>query len=421
MNIIIILTSFALVLVLSRIKLPLSLCLFTGAVVMGLWAGMVPPELLEVIKDSLGQADTIYLAAVIILILLISSLMEKAEHLRRIVYAFILVIRNHRLVSALIPALVGLLPMPGGALFSAPLVEKAVEKHQVGREEKTVINYWFRHVWEYWWPLYPGFILAVGLLQVEVWQLMLVQFPLAVFCVIAGTVFLLRPLPDIPDRNDSRPGREGWLMLIKEGMPLILIVGVIGLINIAVRIFQPGGKTLSVPPEITLLIGVIAGLIWVIRVNRLSWSDVWGGLRDKKYLKFIFLVAAIMVFKGVLDNTPLVTGVKSELLAYRIPPLLIIVILPFISGLVTGIALGFVGASFPVILPLIAGLSPLSYLAHAALAYSFGYMGMMLSPVHLCLLVSRDYFQARFTGSYRLLFKLAITVLILTTFYVFMS
>jgi len=36
-------------------------------------------------------------------------------------------------------------------------------------------------------------------------------------------------------------------------------------------------------------------------------------------------------------------------------------------------------------------------------AYTFGFMGMMLSPVHLCFLVSKDYYKAGLLKSYRYL------------------
>ena len=68
---------------------------------------------------------------------------------------------------------------------------------------------------------------------------------------------------------------------------------------------------------------------------------------------------------------------------------------------------------------MLAGFSPLSFLAYAALAYSCGYMGMMLSPVHLCLLVSKDYFSAGLASCYYLLIKLVVLVIALTGIYVF--
>ena len=47
-------------------------------------------------------------------------------------------------------------------------------------------------------------------------------------------------------------------------------------------------------------------------------------------------------------------------------------------------------------------------------------MGMMLSPVHLCLLVSKDYFQAGLSTCYRLILRLVAMVLVLTIAYYFL-
>ena len=70
-------------------------------------------------------------------------------------------LKNRRLLYVGLPALVGLLPMPGGALFSAPLVDSVDSEKGIGGTLKAAVNYWFRHIWEYWWPLYPGVILAI--------------------------------------------------------------------------------------------------------------------------------------------------------------------------------------------------------------------------------------------------------------------
>jgi hypothetical protein len=92
-------------------------------------------------------------------------------------------------------------------------------------------------------------------------------------------------------------------------------------------------------------------------------------------------------------------------MAQEIPVLWVIVIMPFLSGLITGISIGFVGASFPLIIPLLPFPTEPGYLVYGCLAYTFGYMGMMLSPVHLCFLVSKDYFKANLSKSYRYLVR----------------
>jgi len=115
----------------------------------------------------------------------------------------------------------------------------------------------------------------------------------------------------------------------------------------------------------------------------------------------VFLVLAIMVFEGTLTESRAVLMIRDELTRYHVPLLLVIAAMPFLSGLVTGIAVGFVGVSFPLVIPMFPA-SPVSdYLFYAALAFTFGYMGMMLSPVHLCFLVTKDYYRASLLKSYR--------------------
>ena len=43
--------------------------------------------------------------------------------------------------------------MPAGALFSAPFVAAVDEGGELESSHKVAINYWFRHIWEDWWPL----------------------------------------------------------------------------------------------------------------------------------------------------------------------------------------------------------------------------------------------------------------------------
>ena len=134
----------------------------------------------------------------------------------------------------------------------------------------------------------------------------------------------------------------------------------------------------------------------------------------------VFLIMVIMVFKGIMVESQAVFQLRQEMLAYNIPVSLAIVIIPFISGLVTGLAIGFVGTSFPLIIPLIQTSHPLDFLLFAGLAYTFGYMGMMLSPLHLCLLVSKDYYHASLLKCYRQLIPPVITVLAITLALFFM-
>ena len=100
--------------------------------------------------------------------------------------------------------------------------------------------------------------------------------------------------------------------------------------------------------------------------------------------------------------------------------LTIIMLLPFIAGITTGVCIGFVGASFPVVVGLLGpDPSPAHLMAATSLAFGFGYMGMMLSPVHVCLIVTNQHFRTQLLHSLRGLLLPAAAVLALVVAYHF--
>ena len=103
-------------------------------------------------------------------------------------------------------------------------------------------------------------------------------------------------------------------------------------------------------------------------------------------------------FNPVCTLVPLCT-----LIRYHILTVFVVAALPFISGLVIGFALEFVGSSYPLIIILlywqIQGIEMLAYLL-LPMASVIWEWWIMMGPVHLCLLVSNDYFHADLAGTY---------------------
>jgi hypothetical protein len=99
----------------------------------------------------------------------------------------------------------------------------------------------------------------------------------------------------------------------------------------------------------------------------------------------------------------------DEFAASGIPLTAVIALLPFIAGLVTGIAVGFAGTAFPLVAGLAAASGGMSF-ALLALAFGAGYTGMMLSPLHLCLMMTRDYFNASYRRIFRHLLPCILTI-----------
>ena len=64
----------------------------------------------------------------------------------------------------------------------------------------SYMNYWFRHIWEYWWPLYPGILLITSIGGLNLWSLVLTALPMTIVAIIAG-YWPLRAKLSFSDKN----------------------------------------------------------------------------------------------------------------------------------------------------------------------------------------------------------------------------
>ena len=101
-----------------------------------------------------------------------------------------------------------------------------------------------------------------------------------------------------------------------------------------------------------------------------------------------------------------------------IPLMLVIIVLPGIVGFIAGIAIGFVGTTFPVLISLLHTLQiEGSFTPYLVLGFGFGFMGVMLSPLHVCFLVTQQYFKSDFRILYRHLWKPVVVFLVCASIY----
>jgi hypothetical protein len=406
-----ILSIFVFMLLLNRFRLSLSYCLPIGALVLLVWMKTPLAQWGPIVLSSVLDLQTISLVLIVDLILVMSGMMKQTGHMDRLVKSFMQLARDGRTVASVMTALIGLLPMPGGALFSAPLVEISLAGHPVSGEQKTGLNYWFRHLWEFWWPLYPGVVLALALTEVNIRQYYAVMAPLTLVAIGAGYVFILRPIGKIPNPSGQGVSRARIKSFIWEMMPILIVILVIIIQTGLTEILALLGLEIKIPGAMAILPGLCLATLWVGVVNRITWRQFKSAILEKTMPAMMMLLLGIMIFKGVMTKTSAVEAIRNELITFHIPSLLVVLIMPFLAGMITGVAIGFVGTTFPLIIPLFPQDNSLGYVIYAAMAYTFGHMGQMLSPIHICFLVTKDYFKANLWKSYRYILPPVLTIL----------
>jgi hypothetical protein len=164
------------VLTVSRIRIPLGIGLIGGGLLLDLWSGKSLQVLPADFMQALMRPELWLLTINISLIMEIGHFMASDENGKAIVSLARRYGGKHGQAASLvlIPAAIGLVPLPGGALFSAPLVGQSTENSS-SPEWKAAVNYWFRHILEYWWPLYPVVIVTLSIFTLQTWKFMLLQ------------------------------------------------------------------------------------------------------------------------------------------------------------------------------------------------------------------------------------------------------
>jgi hypothetical protein len=109
-----------------------------------------------------------------------------------------------------------------------------------------------------------------------------------------------------------------------------------------------------------------------------------------------------MVFQNILTHSGAAGTIAAEMASHDLPAVVVVMVLPLLAVGAAGVAMGFVGASLPIVVALSAALPGTSNVhPWVVLAYACGHIGMMASASHLCYVLSKRYFEVAAPGVYR--------------------
>jgi len=388
---------FALVVVATMRKVYLGLAAFCGGLAFAFVRGIAPLEAVRIAVAELLDPDSLLLLALVTAIMLLSAAMKNSGALAAFARAVETVAPRPRASLAITPLLIGTLPMPGGALLSAPLVDALDADRLQGADGLSAINYWFRHSLELFWPLYPAFILTCALSGLETSRLSLLNLYAPITLFILGQAFVIRGRalpPKAPPSSGT--GARDVLARLEGFFPLAIVLGLFLLLDALARAFvspeAAGEKAAALLERYLPTLGGVAGAAAYIAIRR--GTGCFKGTLTPEILKLAGIIAGVRVFAAFLEAGGIATGGARELAAWNIPPLAVACLLPLIAGLVTGVGFAYVGIAFPIVLGLFPVGGDVPREAAVVLAGAFGYAGMMLSPLHVCLVVTAAHFKS---------------------------
>ncbi|MDI6727805.1 MAG: DUF401 family protein [Thermodesulfovibrionales bacterium] len=372
---------FTSILIFLRLKWNIGYVLLLASGLLAILYLMPIPTILSTIKSTVTDTVTIKLFFALTLIKSLELILREKQVLAKMMEASRNILKRKKAVIISMPMLIGLLPSLGGAYFSAPMVDESTKGLKMSSEEKGFINYWFRHPWEYVLPLYPGILLASAITKIELRSLILANLTYAALILITGFLFSMRSVEgkfikssESRVRSPEKKTKDLWSFL-----PVTIILIMVMVIHV----------------ELHYALGFTILILFFF--YRFSLKEAFRAIRHGFTLDVIVIVFGTMLFKFTMENSGAVAHLSRYFTEKGIPILPILFILPFISGLLTGITVGFVGSTFPLILSLAGG----AHLNQITFAFASGFVGVLLSPVHLCFVLTREYFKADIAGIYR--------------------
>ncbi len=376
---------FIVIMISLRHKINLGLTLTGAAFFILLLSQISPYQSLKLAISTFGDFSNLDLMANIVCITILGNVLSYSGQLKQLVKSTQFFFKDYRLVSIALPALVGILSMPGGAIFSAPLVEASCPSTYIGGEVMAFINYWFRHIWEYFLPLYPAILLASSLSGLPITSIMILHLPFFFLAILGGWLVVRK----MKVENSPDPGYTvSFWEIVQPFIPILPPV-------------------LGVFWGIPVWIGGLIGIMLAILLGQVRFSQFMPAMFQNFPWLIMVDVAGILVFKTAITQGNVLQPVVGFMIAQKIPVILLGLGLSFFIALISGLTSAFVGVSFPLILPL---LTTVSLPKVIPLLYIGGYLGIIFSPTHLCLILSCRYFKTDIEKVYRLLFWPSILV-----------
>ncbi|MCS7232638.1 MAG: DUF401 family protein [Synergistetes bacterium] len=374
-------------------RVNLSLTMLIGFLLLGLLFNVGVSGFWKALFMTVTDYNVWEVLAVIILVLFLNGLLKDTGTLQRMSNKLSDILGDMRMVIFFPPMIVGFLPMPAGALFTASLTDEIGNKLKAKPSLKHFINYWFRHIWEYSLPLYPSVIFEAAALGVSLAAVISYQWYIVFIAMALGAIsswFRFRRPEDL----------NGFSFNFKKLLDLLFTTWTVLFVLIGFLAFK-----------INLVLLLLVAVLGEVLSKHLHLKQAIGIFKSSVDFNLIAMVFTIFCFQSMLKVSNAVYVVPNLLKAANVPILFSLFFFPFLISFMTGISTAAVALTFPLLVPLMG--DPVN-LKLAAWSFVSGYSGHLVSPFHLCLITTKEYYKVRWSEVYLELIPVVFAVLLIT-------
>jgi hypothetical protein len=337
-------------------------------------------EIPSVFTRTAMDSVTISLVGATLGIMLLSQLYKETGKVEDVSRSLGEVVKNSKVIVSVLPAVVGLLPVAGGALMSAPLIETEADNLRMDEERKVYVNVWFRHIIFPVYPVSQVLILLSALTGVSLFSVILRQIPVVLAMSVIGYFLGLWKVQTKTEANKRLESKlsENLAILIESFLPILMMIFVVIVFSWSV------------------FVASLIGLALLMVIARPSFDVLCKTFNNPS----IYTITLAAFGAMLLRNVTLTSGISEVLGGIisngQISEVVLLSGLPAILAFLVGSPSGGIAITVP-ILEAVLNFTPKT----ASLLYSAAYLGYVGAPTHLCLVLTAKYFKTSLNSVYK--------------------
>lgn len=394
-----IVVSLAVIIFLLKRGWSLGPVMFLGAPIVALFNWFSLQQNLDLLVKAVTSPVTVNLLLAVLGVGLLSEMLSFTGSIDRALLSLRAIIKDRRWLIPASSGLIGLLPIPGGAFLSAPLVKEVGRDINLPVHLMALSNIFYRHLFYFFFPLYPGVIAMVEMSGISRFSLMIFTIVPMIAALIFSFYYIFRGVDKDLIKGETTSSRGESFLNFGISLSPVFITLVFSLV-------------LGWPFPLGLLAGIISAFFLYLPPSGRAVELKKRAKHFHRGIKTNVLLAilGVMIFKEFIEFSGALPPLAERLLEMGVPVVLIAFIFPFFTALVIGHHIGALGLSLPLLLPLLAAGAPGEVLM--SLVFLSSLMGYVVSPLHLCQIVTVDYFNIPLTAVFYRLLLLSLGVLV---------
>ena len=364
--------------------------LLLTALILGLAAGQAPWGVWENFTDILTSLPTLRTIIVILQIGILSALMKHYGVLSGLNGALQNLFSSPKVVMMLLPAVFGMLSVPGGAQLSSPFVHQLGEELDLPVEKRAAVNLTFRHMAYFLLPTSSSMIVFSNLApHISLYQLIALNFAFIFLMELTSFLLFLRGAKGGGARGAGGRRLRGLWDIVRYLSPICLILILNGLFKVGM--------------DISVFVSLM--MILLFR-GRGDVRDYWRVFRSGFSFKTLVMMLAICFMQNTVRDLTAIMGAFQSMFAESsgLSVLLTVAAAALLFGMTTGLSYVPLGVLVPLLTAL--GLPPTEELIYGFFTYAWAFTGYFFSPLHLCQVLTLSQMECRMRALDRACFPL---------------